>query len=168
MKLRDDTTTPTLCYESWRPGVHEARRACVYMSTWRRACVYIQNAHGIIPSVIMCDACRYADVRSAACSVAQLLLLLVGPQLGHEPRRTLYVELLKRLDDSSNKVSNGLASCQVHVSDDNLCVCTQARMMKFGSDAHWDSWHIAVMTCVPVFVRRNAGATERDSGNIST
>ncbi len=50
---------------------------------------------------------RYVDVRHAACYVAQQVLLLVGPRLGHDPRRTLYVDLLKRLDDSSNTVRAG-------------------------------------------------------------
>lgn len=40
-----------------------------------------------------------------ACFVAEQLLLAVGSRMGHDPRRALYPELLKRLDDSANSVS---------------------------------------------------------------
>lgn len=47
---------------------------------------------------------RYVDVRNMACFVLEQLLMLVGPKLSHDARRTIYPELLKRLDDSSNQV----------------------------------------------------------------
>jgi hypothetical protein len=62
-------------------------------------------AVNIVCLCLLACACRYVDVRLAACYVAESLLRLVGHKLGHEPRRALYPELLKRLDDSNNGVS---------------------------------------------------------------
>lgn len=71
-----------------------------------------------------------------ACFVLEQLLLLVGPKLTHEARRTIYPELLKRLDDSSNQVrgrTEGRACVGVRGSRCGcvagcmcMCVCTCA------------------------------------------
>jgi dynein assembly factor 5 len=46
----------------------------------------------------------YADLRHTACFVVTALLQQVGAALSDASRRALYPELLRRLDDSSNKV----------------------------------------------------------------
>jgi hypothetical protein len=54
-----------------------------------------------------------------ACFVLEQLLMLVGPKLSHDARRTIYPELLKRLDDSSNQV-------RVFVMCVLVCIATHA------------------------------------------
>ena len=46
----------------------------------------------------------YVDLRNTSCFVMEQLLLTVGPGLTEDARRSIYPELLKRLDDSNNQV----------------------------------------------------------------
>eukprot|EP00878_Enallax_costatus_P026780 GHUV01028775.1.p1 GENE.GHUV01028775.1~~GHUV01028775.1.p1 ORF type:complete len:191 (+),score=54.83 GHUV01028775.1:832-1404(+) len=70
---------------------------------------------GLLPLLAQClDEDWYSDVRHTACYVMQLLLEQVGSQLNDEARRAIYPELLKRLDDSSNKVR--IAACAALVA----------------------------------------------------
>ncbi|KAF6256970.1 armadillo-type protein [Scenedesmus sp. NREL 46B-D3] len=74
-----------------------------------------QQDGGLLPLLAQClDEDWYSDVRHTACYVEQLLLQQVGQQLGDESRRAIYPELLKRLDDSSNKVR--IAACAALVA----------------------------------------------------
>lgn len=76
---------------------------------------------------------RYPDVRYAACYVEQQLLEVVGSGLSDEQRRAVYPELLKRLDDSSNKVQAALSDSKSlllsslagteHTHDGNVWEC---------------------------------------------
>ncbi|KAF8068179.1 Dnaaf5 [Scenedesmus sp. PABB004] len=67
-------------------------------------------AGGLLPLLAQClDDDWYADLRHTACYVTQALLEQVGASLDDEARRALYPELLKRLDDSANKVR--VAAC---------------------------------------------------------
>ncbi|WIA11175.1 hypothetical protein OEZ85_011306 [Tetradesmus obliquus] len=64
-----------------------------------------QQGGGLLPLLAQClDEDWYSDVRHTACYVERLLLQQVGQRLSDEQRRAIYPELLKRLDDSSNKV----------------------------------------------------------------
>jgi len=63
---------------------------------------------GLLPLLHQClDEDWYPDVRLAAAVVEGGLLEAVGGGLADEQRRAVYVELLKRLDDSNNQVRGG-------------------------------------------------------------
>lgn len=65
---------------------------------------------GLLPLLHQClDEDWYPDVRLAAALVEKSLLDVVGGSLGDDQRRTVYVELLKRVDDSNNQVR--IAAC---------------------------------------------------------
>ncbi|WIA31178.1 hypothetical protein OEZ86_001183 [Tetradesmus obliquus] len=69
-----------------------------------------QQGGGLLPLLAQClDEDWYSDLRHTACYVERLLLQQVGQRLSDEQRRAIYPELLKRLDDSSNKVR--IAAC---------------------------------------------------------
>ncbi len=68
----------------------------------------------LLPLLFQCmDEDWYPDLRHTACHVLELLLLVLGKQLTAEQRRLVYPELLKRLDDSSNRVRLGACSALV-------------------------------------------------------
>eukprot|EP00775_Hariotina_reticulata_P004966 gene4966-5207_t len=75
----------------------------------------VEAQSGLLPLLVQTlDEDWYSDVRHTACYVMQLLLQQVGKQLNDEARRAIYPELLKRLDDSSNKVR--IAACATLVA----------------------------------------------------
>jgi dynein assembly factor 5 len=64
----------------------------------------------LLPPVLGCmEEDWFPDLRHSACYCLEQLLLACGPGLGAEQRRAVYPELLKRLDDSSDRVR--LAAC---------------------------------------------------------
>jgi dynein assembly factor 5 len=68
------------------------------------------GAGQLLPLVLQClDEDWYADVRLTACAVMAQLMEALGGRLSAEQLRSVYPELLKRLDDSSNGVR--VAAC---------------------------------------------------------
>ncbi len=66
--------------------------------------VILQEAQ-LLPSIIQCmDEDYYAETRVMACHALHAGLLLAGVHLSVPQLRTVYPEILKRLDDSSNDV----------------------------------------------------------------
>ncbi|GAX72982.1 hypothetical protein CEUSTIGMA_g434.t1 [Chlamydomonas eustigma] len=65
----------------------------------------------VLPPIIQSmDEDWYTDLRNTACFVMRELLLAVGKDFSAEARRTVYPELIKRLDDSNNQVRK--AACR--------------------------------------------------------
>ncbi|GMH41563.1 hypothetical protein BSKO_09473 [Bryopsis sp. KO-2023] len=79
----------------------------------------------VLPLVFqMLEEDYYADTRVSACFVATRILQLADRHLTNDLRRAIYPELLKRLDDSSNRVR--IAVCQtlqafVHTLPQDYC-----------------------------------------------
>ncbi|CAD7702584.1 unnamed protein product [Ostreobium quekettii] len=68
------------------------------------------DAGDMLPAVFQAlEEDYYADVRHTACYVMEHIILITGGLLTDAHRRALYPELLKRLDDSSNRVR--VAAC---------------------------------------------------------
>ncbi len=124
------------------PACHTTRRV------WNvQLCGYVRVC------VSMC-ACRYVDVRLSGCHIAEQLLQVVGPYLSHDHRRSMYVELLKRLDDSSNAVRLGAAAA-LRVWCDTLPAeyCeTNAGYLAAGVAIHMDDADVGVQVGMRVLV----------------
>lgn len=65
----------------------------------------------LLPLLYAClDEDWYVDLRNSSCRVFEQLMLAVGTHLTQEQRRSIYPELTKRLDDSSNAVRIAVCS----------------------------------------------------------